>query len=233
MRIHLPESERTRERSPHSVAISSLVHGLIGAFAVAATTGPSRPARSSELPDDTVHIAMYEPAPPDVHVARDPENAGSRVLCECPVLAPVQVPIPDVPATLPPIIAPLGPVQSDAWRAGTTPTMGVGERRTGSDAGPFLPHQVERPPAVAGGPIPLYPEPLRRAGVTGRVVVAFVIDTTGMALMETLRVNSSDHDLFTLAVRRAIRATRFLPGEASGRKVRVLVRQEHVFTLSR
>jgi TonB family protein len=76
-----------------------------------------------------------------------------------------------------------------------------------------------------------YPSELQAAGVQGRVIVQFVVDTNGRAEMGTLRVLSASHDGFLPAVRTAVLLTEFSPAEVRGRKVRQLVQQPFTFAL--
>jgi protein TonB len=92
--------------------------------------------------------------------------------------------------------------------------------------------QVEKPAAlIPGVATPVYPELLKSAGIEGKVLVAFVIDTTGRADMTTLKVMQSDHPLFTEAVRVALPRMRFLPAEAGGKKVKQFAQMPFVFSL--
>jgi protein TonB len=59
--------------------------------------------------------------------------------------------------------------------------------------------------------------------VTGRVVVRLVVDTVGRVEPATITIRESSHDLFTQAVRAILPALRFVPAEAGGRRVRMLV----------
>lgn len=84
----------------------------------------------------------------------------------------------------------------------------------------------------ASAPVaPLYPESLYKARVPGRVVVEFVVDTTGQADVSTLGVVSSTDPLFTEAVRRAFPAARFRPARLGGRPVPQVVRQPFSFVV--
>ena len=80
---------------------------------------------------------------------------------------------------------------------------------------------------------PVYPDALLSAGVPGRVVVEFVVDTTGRADMNTFGTVTTTHPQFTDAVRRAIAAARFTPAMLGGRKVRQLVQLPFSFTVPR
>jgi protein TonB len=94
-------------------------------------------------------------------------------------------------------------------------------------------HVVDRTPRVIGrAPEPRYPTPLREAGVQGRVVAEFVVDTLGRAELDGLRLDASQA-LFAEAVRAVLPRYRFTPGEAAGRKVRTRVQLPFDFTLTR
>ena len=70
---------------------------------------------------------------------------------------------------------------------------------------------------------PSYPDSLFRGRVTGQVLVEFVVDTSGLVVVESISAVSSSHALFTEAVRRALRDARFHPATLAGRRVRQLV----------
>jgi TonB family protein len=100
--------------------------------------------------------------------------------------------------------------------------------------GAYLASQVDTEVrAVPGQRAPYYPPALRGANVEGSVVLRFVVDTNGRALMETVRVISSSHLLFTSAVTTHLPYLRFIPGNLRGAPVRQIVRMPFVFTLSR
>jgi protein TonB len=82
---------------------------------------------------------------------------------------------------------------------------------------------VDRAAALIAPPRPRYPDQLRAAGVTGRVVVRLVVDTMGRVEPATVVIRESSHDLFAHAVRMVLPSLRFAPAAAGGRKVRMLV----------
>jgi periplasmic protein TonB len=83
---------------------------------------------------------------------------------------------------------------------------------------------VDKPVVLQVGASPRYPEMLRSAGVSGSVLVEFVVDTLGRVEAGTTTWVSTDHELLSAAVRAVLPGYRFLPAEAQGRKVRQLVR---------
>ena len=76
-----------------------------------------------------------------------------------------------------------------------------------------------------------YPAILREAGIEGRVVFEFVVDTTGVVDPESIRVLSSTHQLFEMRARVAIERCRYRPGSQSGKAVRVRMTQGVNFLL--
>lgn len=82
---------------------------------------------------------------------------------------------------------------------------------------------------VPGTPTPRYPDILKQAGLGGAVLVAFVVDTSGNADPQTLRVFVSTHQLFAESVKAALPTMRFLPAMLNNVKVKQVVRLPIVF----
>jgi len=80
---------------------------------------------------------------------------------------------------------------------------------------------------------PRYPESLRSAGIDGRVLVQFTVDTTGRVDMNSVKILSSTHDLFTRAVRDALGNFRFRPAEVGGRRVNALAEMPFEFQITK
>jgi protein TonB len=89
----------------------------------------------------------------------------------------------------------------------------------------WLGGEVDETVAVLKVAIPRYPKGLETAGVSGRVVLEFVVDTTGRVEPGSLRIVSSATPGFEEAARDAMLATRFRPARARGVRVRQLARQ--------
>jgi len=97
----------------------------------------------------------------------------------------------------------------------------------------YFEFQVEKSVSIVAGAAPHYPDVLRAAGVNGKVLGQFVVDTNGRALPETFRVLSSTHDLFTQSVKAALPDIRFAPATIRGKPVRQLVQMPFDFTIPR
>ncbi|HEY0970943.1 MAG TPA: TonB family protein [Gemmatimonadales bacterium] len=94
--------------------------------------------------------------------------------------------------------------------------------------------QVDVPamPDSANPVAPVYPDSLLRSGIAGRVLVEFVVDTTGRADMDTFGVVVSTDRLFSDAVRRAVADASFTPAMVADRPVRQLMQMPFRFIAS-
>ncbi|HYL55378.1 MAG TPA: energy transducer TonB [Gemmatimonadales bacterium] len=133
-----------------------------------------------------------------------------------------------VPPGLPPI-EPSRPFDATRW---LQRSRGVGDDPSAPDTTtPWSADVVEEPPMLLAGRPPSYPEALRAAGVTGRVVVQAVIDTLGRVEPEVTVVESS-HAGFEAPALDYLRHAVFRPGRVHGRRVRVLIRLPVDFRLT-
>lgn len=87
-------------------------------------------------------------------------------------------------------------------------------------------------PARARSPVrPVFPAKARRAGARGAVLVRFTVDATGdvdRIVIESVQPRGYGFDA---AVRRALRAARFVPATVDGQPVPTELRQHFVFEL--
>jgi TonB family protein len=121
---------------------------------------------------------------------------------------------------------------STKYAADLTTSPRMSERRL-SGQGPtyFLPKGATPVKPVPNSLVLRYPDSLRLARVEGEVLAQFVVDTSGQVDLESLRVLSSTHELFTGAVRAAVATVRFIPAQMNGRKIRQLVQEPFFFDL--
>jgi TonB family protein len=177
------------------------------------------------------HPIVYNPPPP-----RDiPPGVRWRdhVMCQC--IAPLALDV--VPPTIPGIDISLAPPSTDigaraidTWDGASHERgNGGGQTQTGVVSANVVDVQVAPYP---GAPTPRYPEALREAGIEGEVTLEFVVDTTGRVERGSVRVLSSAADAFVVSVRDALAGTRYHPALVGGRRVRQLVRQGFVFSLT-
>jgi protein TonB len=231
----LIESRPTRPRRAGSTAMSMMVHGVVIAGAVAFTV----PRPNAWKADQPVAPIIFRTAPPV------PTSTPIRPIAQSPSVpaapsAPQLIAPIVVSRVLPPIdlASPALPVDNVVFGPGITPAAvgpasGAGAGVGGSGlAGVVDVAYVERVPRVLGdAPTPRYPSALRSSGMSGRVLVRFVVDTSGRAEMAGVEVVEATHALFADAVRDVLARYRFAPGEVGGRKVRTMVQLPFVFAL--
>jgi protein TonB len=103
-------------------------------------------------------------------------------------------------------------------------TVGVGPMADSARVR-FATAEVDQLPELRGSMNPLYPERLKRAGVSGSVQVEYVILPNGRADSASVRVIDSTEPEFTTSVIRAVLSASFKPARRQGRPVPVLVQQ--------
>jgi TonB family protein len=93
--------------------------------------------------------------------------------------------------------------------------------------------RITQDPRSKGGSDPLYPTELRLAGVEGRAVLEFVVDTSGWVDPNSAAVISATAPQFVQAVADVLPDMRFEPLRVEGCAVSVLIQQPFNFTLGR
>jgi protein TonB len=228
----LLESRAPRARRARSTMVSALLHAALIAGAVALTM--PGPVKATSAPDrDPVYITP--PPPPDrpVESRTSPRPSAPTESWQAPTISVPQF----TPDSLPPIeVGPAVPPDEVVIGGPGVPTASPigGGSMLGSGGSAVDEQLVDRAPRLLGrAPEPSYPASLREAGVQGRVVVQFVVDTLGRAELAELQVIETPHPLFVDAIRSALARYRFSVGEAAGRKVRTRVQIPFDFTLVR
>jgi TonB family protein len=208
------------------LVLSIGVHvGLIGG-AVALTSHPFGPIRNppSEL---TILDLAAPPVPPSApSVARKAPHSGEP---PAPVWEP-SIGLPDLNPQLPSITV---PNVADLLHSATQrPEAGWGANNTTlARPVPFTAAGVDDPVEILTQPAPRYPAALAQARVTGRVELAYVVDTLGRAEPGSLRTLMSAHPALDSAARASVLASRYRPARLRGSAVRQLVRQMFGFRL--
>lgn len=229
----LPESRAPRPRRLGGTLASIATHAvLIAAALTAVSKTPSAGAHDAPPAQPPVFIPATRPTPP---APRDGATTGARTAPpeRGPVIVFVDVPvigIPPVDVETPPV--PGEPTIGRAGAMGMPPGSSLADEGLGVPDGIVGERETDRPPHVVGGAVsPRYPESLRAAGVTGRVVAQFVVDTLGRAEPGSIDVVEATRPEFAEAVRAVVPRFRFSAGEAGGRKVRTRVQIPFDFTL--
>ena len=230
---NLLESRPQRSRTATGTIVSVVMHALVIGFAVQATLNASPSVAKTQQ-----SIAIFRVKKPDPVPARKPPQVPDNTVAPIPrghqiLIAPI-----DIPDSLPSVDLSRTPTNAaDFTGVGTDGGRpdGTGVRNPApmvTDA--MNAEEVEKPVVRApGSPGPRYPDFLRSSGATGDVLVQFVVDTAGRAVLSTFKVMSTTNELFAQAVERALPAMRFIPAEAGGRKVRQLVQQAFAFAIDK
>lgn len=85
---------------------------------------------------------------------------------------------------------------------------------------------VDQPARIDPTPAPVYPRLLATAGVSGEVLLQFVVLANAHIDTASVHVIKSTHDLFTKEARRAMTSWRAKPARYRGRAVKQLVEYE-------
>jgi TonB family protein len=222
---NLIESKPHKQRTLSQTVVSLLLHGVLIFGAIKATQGVAETIRDRPVDTTMVFLKPPEPPkpppeqpPPDVIVAANPPPKGFQT-----VIAPT-----DIPKDIPPIDINEKPFDPrDFTGKGVEGGIGTGVvGGTGPVTGEvFLEAQLDDPVQVISQPTPRYPPVLASAGITGRVEMQFIVDTTGHVEASSFKVMKTSHPAFAEPAREAILKSIFKPARFKGRPVRQLVQQ--------
>lgn len=212
------------------IAFAAALHGaLLFGF-----TKTSRPAPIAEPATPPVPFVLLRPEPEEVRLAPDDrtESSARKAVIDTPV--PVSSPEPvaiDVsnPFTISP---PPVRVNTSDMRSVLDVPAGL---RDGTGDNPWGPSVIpstllDDSPRARLQAAPLYPFEAKREGLSGEVVVEFLVDETGRVLEP--RVVRSTHRIFEASSLRAVAKWKFEPGRREGRVVRFRMAVPVVFNLN-
>lgn len=205
--------------SRRSTVAVSLLHLILVVVTIELTQAPPRAVPF--ISRDTVRLDTGPLAPPD-----RPRTAGPRGWLPQPPAAP---PFPDLPY-MPTVDAvglrphPLHIAALARLAAADVPVRTEAAVLPSDDHAPSL-GEVDQLPELRSPLRPTYPEPLRRAGITGEVKLEYVIDQTGRADTGSVRVMATTDPAFAVSSIEAVLDASFKPALRAGRPVAVLVLQ--------
>ena len=219
----LVESKPPKQRTAGQFATSVVVHVLLITGAVMATKGAAEVVRDRNA--DTTLVFLEPPKaapppetpPPDAIVSANPPPKGVQTV----------VAIQDIPKEIPPINLNERFDPKDFTGSGVQGGIAAG---VVGGSGPvtgetYLEAQVDDPPDLISAGPRRYPPVLERAGIGGRVVAQFVVDTTGHPETNGFKVISTTNPAFNEPAREMIMKSVFRPGKVRGQAVRVQVQQ--------
>lgn len=170
-----------------------------------------------------------EPPPPDLSTATTGASGGTPrpSLGEPPPVespSPIAIPYNPTPASLPDI-------KSDMIPSGPIGIPGPGVEKPGVGPGGIVGlGDLDNTPRTRMTVTPTYPFEAKRAGLTGEVLVEFVVDETGG--VHAPRVVRSSDRVFEEAALRAVARWKFEAGKRGGKAVRFRMALPIVFSLS-
>lgn len=221
--VSKPKKQGLASRLPGST-FSLVTHVALIYAAVNATMRSEEFIQETVLDTNMVYLEEEKPEEPEPEPeAPPPPPKGFQTL-----LAPV-----DIPTSIPPIN--LNEQFDPRQFTGVGVELGVAE---GIEVGGpvdltqiFVEAVVDEPPERISFPPPEYPRILLEARVEGTVVLEAVIDTTGHAEPNSIKVVSSTNRAFESPAREAMRRALFRPGRVRGQAVRVLVQMPLRFVI--
>jgi protein TonB len=231
---NLIESKRKKQKSLAQSITSVIIHIIVIFAAVKATSGAAETLQ--RVIEDTTMVFLEPPKapepppeqpPPEAVVAANPPPQGFQVV----------TPPADIPTEIPPVN--LNEKFDPRDFTGKGVEGGIGTGVVGG-TGPVLEGEVflaaevdETPAALNEGGIcnPKFPPVMQSAGIPGRVVMQFVVNTDGKVDAGSLKVMNSTHKAFEDPAKEALMKCPFKPGRSRGQPVRVLVQQAISFKL--
>lgn len=240
---NLPSSggKKRRTWTPSTAFASLVLHGLMLAGALYATTqAPAAAKKAEELvefmdiqeaePEPEPEPEPEEPPPPPDPVETPPPPKGFQTLEPPSEPPPV---IPEVDTSAPPVSAEdfsgIGVAGGTSKGvAGGTP-QAVAKEEPKGEGFAYEVAVLERKPEltnksqVASLMQRLYPRMLQDAGIGGTVMMQFVIQADGKVDPASVKVIDSTHEQFGEASVKAVEKFRFRPGRYKGQNVRVLI----------
>jgi TonB family protein len=223
-------ASKVTDKKPFGSALMSLaIQSALLYGAVVATRGAAETIR--EIIQDTTMVfleppkpeAQPEAPPPEAVVAANPPPKGFQTV----------IAVSEIPTEIPPVDLTQKFNPDDFTGKGIEGGIAAG---VVGGTGPviegevFLAAELEDRPRLISIEEPRYPPVLESAGITGRVVFDFIVDTLGRVRGSSINVISSTNKAFETPAIDALRTAVFSPGKVQGDPVQVLVRQAISFT---
>lgn len=226
---NLIESNRKTKLSFGQQVMSFAIHAGIIFGAIQVTRGVAEGVKEAVV--DTTMVFLKPPEPPPPPPETPPENV---VVSANPPPQGFQVVTPpdNIPTEIPPVNLNERFDPKDFTGKGVEGGIAAG---VVGGTGPviegevFLAAEVDDAPVAAPGSncVGPFPSVMQSAGISGKVVLQFVVLTDGKVDPGSVKVISSTHKAFEAAARTGITAPTctFTPGKSRGSPVKVLVQQ--------
>ncbi len=230
---NLIESKAKRQRTLGQSILSLVVHGVLIFAAIEATQGVAEQINNKPVDTTMVFLKPPEPPPPppppppqDVVVSANPPPKGFQTV----------VNVVDIPKEIPPVDLNQKPFDPKDFTGkgveggiATGVTGGTGPVDVKSEV--YMSTEIDDPASVVSVPTPRYPPAMQSAGIAGQVKLEFIVDQTGHAEPNSIKVVSSTNKQFEESAREAVLKAVFRPGKNKGQPIRQLVSLPIVFKL--
>ena len=222
---NLIESKPKKTQTGRQFVSSMVLHVIIVVALIWATKGAAETVK--KIMADTTMVFLEPPKapppppdqpPPEAVVAANPPPQGFQV-----VLPPSVV-----PTAIPPVDLNKHFDAKDFSGKGVEGGIAagiVGGTGPVDNTQVFMEAQVDEIPTImTAGPM-RYPDVLRAAGISGRVVLKFVIDSAGHPDPNSIQIVSTPHPGFVNAAKELVTKSVYHPGKVHGQAVAVQVQQ--------
>jgi protein TonB len=235
---NLIESNHKPKMTWGQQAISIAIHAGIIFGAIKVTAGVAEGVKEIVVDTNLVFLKPPEAPPPpptpppeDVVVSANPPPQGFQVI----------TPPADIPTEIPPVNLNERFDPRDFTGKGVEGGIAAG---VVGGTGPvpiegevFLAAEVDETPSMVPGSncVGKFPAVMQSAGIPGKVVMQFVVQTDGRVDPSSVKVMSSTHKAFEEPAKQGITSgeCKFSPGKSRGGPVKVLVQQAVSFTIAR
>ncbi len=208
------------------ILVSALMHGGV-------LFGLPKPKKETKKVEDEkaneIQMVMPEIEPEEEETVEElneetPQNQlAPPSLIDLPTVVPVQAFTQQIQPPPPPGLTPSrGAVVVPVNKPGANMGRGMKDLFNIAD--------LDNPPQARFQPGPNYPFEMRRAGISGEVTVAFIVDSVGN-VVEAYAVKSTQREFESPAVQ-AVMKWKFKPGRKGGRAVNTKMQVPIVFNLS-
>lgn len=227
---NLIESSNKGQKSFGQSVLSLIIHGAVIFGAVKATQGAAEEIKQRVIDTTLVFLKPPEPTPPppppppqDVVVSANPPPKGFQTI----------VPPDIIPKDIPPVDLNTKPFDpKDFSGKGVEGGIAAGiEGGTGPvELGQvFQSSQLDDPAQRISGPDPRFPPVMASAGISGSVDLEYIVDTTGHAEPNSIKVIAKTHEAFVEPAKETILKSVYRPARYKGEPVRQQVRQRISF----
>ena len=207
----------TRGRmEPGRVMLAAAAHVLVIFGAIRATTHHEASAGTRVV--QVVDMVLSQPDPEPETAPATSATTETEVVT-APVLDQLLAPPPEVPLGIP-VIVKTPPIDASVLRRAVGPVSPSREGAPISASRIVSAGEADDPASVVFQPAPRYPPVLQAAGLEGRVLLEFVIDTTGHAEPASLRIIERTREGFDAAALETIEHSLFRAARIRGRLVR-------------